>query len=218
MKNRKTYRLAAAAGLAVILLVGGTLAYFTDHDNAVRLFVLGHVNISLTEDMTDPDNPDGERIPYEDPTNVIPGDVISKRPLITVEKGSADCYLRVLLTITSPEGADPAVTADNLNIDKSRWFVAQAGENQWYCYYTGGSETDILSPGDQVFVFDEVEVPGQWEEEVYSSQIVIDVKAEAIQSENFTPAVKKDDTGVILSYDWQDTKGQQIETEVYKGK
>lgn len=218
MENKKKFRIIGIAGLAAILLIGATLAYFTDHDQAMRFMELGHVDIELTEDMVNPADPDGDRIEYQNPENVIPGDVISKRPVITVASGSADCYLRTLLTITTPEALDPQVSVEQLNIDENKWFVTKAeAQNQWYCYYIGGDREGILSPNDSVFVFDEVEIPGEWQEKAYGAEIHVDVKAEAIQSENFTPLVEKDSQGKITSCKWQDTKGQQIVTEEYKG-
>ena len=49
MNKRKIILLAVSLCMVAILAVGGTLAYFTDTDNADNVFTIGHVNIALNE-------------------------------------------------------------------------------------------------------------------------------------------------------------------------
>ena len=53
MSKRKLMSLALAACMAAILVVGGTLAYFTDTDSAVNTFTVGNVKIDLIEQERD---------------------------------------------------------------------------------------------------------------------------------------------------------------------
>ena len=53
MSKRKLMSLALAACMAAILVVGGTLAYFTDSDSAVNTFTVGNVKIDLIEQERD---------------------------------------------------------------------------------------------------------------------------------------------------------------------
>ena len=221
MKNKKKFQIAGIAGLAALAAVGASLAYFTDQEQALRFVELGHVDIDLTEDMLeDPQNPDSPWIGYQDPDNVWPGDEISKRPVITAAEDSLDCYVRASVTIESPHGLLPELTIDNLNINREEWFVTpdEDRENTWYCYYIGGSQNGILQANDSVFVFDQVKIPGEWEAEAYGQQIIVDVTAEAIQAENFEPAIATDSQGNIISCAWRNTEGQEIVTEVYEAE
>ena len=49
MKKKTILVAAIAVMLVAALVVGGTLAYFTDKDNATNTFTVGNVNIELLE-------------------------------------------------------------------------------------------------------------------------------------------------------------------------
>ena len=69
--------------LAAVAVVGGSLAYFTDEDEAENTFAVGNVNISLIEQQRNEQNPD-MLSPYVDGSTLIP--VVEKEkesPVIT---------------------------------------------------------------------------------------------------------------------------------------
>lgn len=76
MNKRKIILLATALCMVAILAVGGTLAYFTDTDNADNVFTIGHVNIALNEQQRPVVNGQpahgGALVPFEDNKPLFP--------------------------------------------------------------------------------------------------------------------------------------------------
>ena len=95
MTKKKVISLVCAVAL-VLTAIGGTLAYLTDKDKAENVFSVGSVDISLTE--TNKIN--GEAVTGTNFTNVIPGDTITKTPVIKNE-GSETAYVRVFVTLSN---------------------------------------------------------------------------------------------------------------------
>ncbi len=98
MNKKKS--IAVAAVLAVILLIGGLLAYFTDTDQATNKFTIGaDVDIVLTETLfpTEDSNVNGVPDVCE---NLVPGQTIDKNPVVSLNTGSNDAF--VFLTVTVP--------------------------------------------------------------------------------------------------------------------
>lgn len=81
--KKKILTLSLVVALAATALIGGTLAYFTDTDDATNEFTVGNVDIELDEPEWDEN-----KIP-----TIMPGKVIVKDPVVTVQKDSEDCYL-----------------------------------------------------------------------------------------------------------------------------
>lgn len=216
MKKKNIVKIASLAAIILLAGVGATFAYFTDSQSASNILSMGHVDISLTEEMKDPSDPDGPPVPYQDPTNLMPGDVISKIPKITVEKNSLACYIRAVVTVTNPPQSDPQVTIAHINVSDD-WVIVpdKKAENIWYCYYVGGEDAGIVSPGQTLQLFSEVELPGRWQNEMNDTQVVVDIKAEAIQADHFTPSYEREN-GKIISCSWLNTEGKEVEAEVYK--
>lgn len=89
----KTVALILVIVLAVGSLVGGTVAWLiTKTDPVVNTFTYGDINITLEE--TDVDS-DGNTLKNE--YQMVPGNDISKDPVVTVLKGSEACWLFVKL-------------------------------------------------------------------------------------------------------------------------
>ena len=78
-RKGKVIAILAAVVLLIGAVVGGTLAYFTDRENAVNTFTVGNVKIDLTETTSD----------YQ----MVPGTDIAKDPIVTVEGDSEACWL-----------------------------------------------------------------------------------------------------------------------------
>ena len=95
MTKKKVISLVCAFAL-VLTAIGGTLAYLTDKDKAENVFSVGSVDISLTE--TNKIN--GVAVTGTNFTNVIPGDTITKTPVIKNE-GSETAYVRVFVTLSN---------------------------------------------------------------------------------------------------------------------
>ena len=90
MKKKTILVAAIAVMLVAALVVGGTLAYFTDKSDAkVNTFTVGNVKIDLTEDKWNA---------AADHT-LIPGKFYDKNPTITVDADSQDAYVFLKLDL-----------------------------------------------------------------------------------------------------------------------
>lgn len=82
--KKKLTAVALVVCMLAIMLVGASLAYFTDKtDTAENTFTVGNVDIKLTEDKWN----------KEDPHNFMPGTTFEKNPTIVVESGSEACWV-----------------------------------------------------------------------------------------------------------------------------
>ncbi len=87
--------------LVLCSIIGGTVAWLiTKTDPVINTFTYGDVNITLTES----DTGDGDNNPNTNTYSMVPGNEITKDPLITVKKNSEDCWLFVKLE----KSIDPA--------------------------------------------------------------------------------------------------------------
>ena len=160
-----------------IAVTGGTLAYFTDTDEATNTFTVGNVDIILSETDWDP----------AETQNVYPGEVLKKNPTVT-NNGNNPCYVRIKVTgleqfNTSPYNA--MITYRTNAVDGKlgdNWVVGADG----YFYYTevlpvyDGSSSNHITKA----LFEEIVIPKELTNNAAAQDIV--VFAEAIQSEGFT--------------------------------
>lgn len=86
MNKRKILMLALSVCMVAILVMGGTLAYFTSTDSAENVFTTGDVEIDLVE-VFDPDN-----------AKLMPGIDIQKEVYVK-NTGSESAYVRVHIAI-----------------------------------------------------------------------------------------------------------------------
>ena len=95
MKNttKKVLAIALAVVLLVGVVIGGTMAWFTDKTQVIEnTFTVGNIDIELEETDSDKDQ-DPDKNAYK----MIPGWTIEKDPVATVKANSEDCYLFVKL-------------------------------------------------------------------------------------------------------------------------
>lgn len=197
MNKRKIITLLAALTLVGAVGVGATLAYFTDNEAATNVITMGHVDVELDEPNFDTE--DGE----DDKTieDILPGETIVKDPTITVGKDSKDAYIRAKIEFTGLDDNQQVELLNNINVDTTVWYLAEDG----YYYYNA-----MVKAGSKVVLFDEVVIPQEWGNEVANLKFEINVSAEAIQADNFTP-VEKD--GMIVAWTYAD--GTAITVENY---
>lgn len=89
--KKKTLAIVLAITAIVGLTIGGTLAWLTDKTQDVtNTFTVGNIDITLTETDADEDA-DADNNSYK----MVPGNVISKDPTVTVKAGSETCWLFV---------------------------------------------------------------------------------------------------------------------------
>ena len=114
--NKKLVVAVIALSLALVCVVGATLAYLVAQSNVVtNTFTYGEISLELAEaNKTDKDG-----LTF---TGVVPGDQINKDPTVTVVKGSEPCYVYVL--IENQLGA-----AATYNIDNATWEQVETFQN-----------------------------------------------------------------------------------------
>ena len=96
MKKKTILMAAIAVMLVAVLVVGGTLAYFTDTKSATNTFTVGDVKIKLDESNVN--DPDGDRVTSNEYTGVFPGIQYKKDPVVT-NTGKNGAYVRAVVTI-----------------------------------------------------------------------------------------------------------------------
>lgn len=194
MKNKKLIALAIAGVLGIGAIAGGTLAYFTDSDNKTNVITMGHVDVDLEEPG------------WENPDNVQPGNKYLKDPQISVVEGSEDAYLRAKVTVTLKDknGNDVMVDGEQLLPALSEIVDINDGWNPtpdadgYYYYNTKVSAPTTVSlfkvkgEGDNKYT---VEIPMEWGNAYADTVLTIDIVAEGIQADNFTPQM--DGTNII---------------------
>ena len=96
MKKKSILMAAIAVMLVAVLVVGGTLAYFTDTKSATNTFTVGDVKIKLDESNVN--DPSGDRVTSNEYTGMLPGIQYKKDPVVT-NTGNNDAYVRAVVTI-----------------------------------------------------------------------------------------------------------------------
>lgn len=108
MKRIKTYAVVLSAIALVTMSILGTVAYLKDSTAVKNTFTVGKVDIRLDEAVVDEEGAsvgDLDQDGNEDRTEVgnqyhlIPGKSYVKDPTVTLERGSEESYVRMLVTI-----------------------------------------------------------------------------------------------------------------------
>ena len=190
MVNKK--KLTAGVAALILCITGvtyGTLAYFTDKDTRANVITIGHVTGTLTE--TDEHMRD-DNTTVKDYTNVKPGDVLDKDPTVTLDKESEDAYVRVSIDYEGLTKEQALAIENNLDISAG-WTKSEDG----YYYYNEilSNKTGAINSSK---VFSKVTIPTEWGNEIAGITFNINVKAEFIQSDNFTPVT--DEAGNITGW------------------
>jgi len=89
MSKRKILSTALVLCMVAILAVGGTLAYFTDTDEATNTFTIGKVDITLVEDFGDNDPETDEKL-LPGKENAVKKEVNSLINLLRIQKMRED--------------------------------------------------------------------------------------------------------------------------------
>lgn len=108
--KKKIISLALVVAMLAIAVVGGTLAYFTDEDEATNTFTVGSVEIDLleselhrTNDSATDDQIIADDLVYDTSVeNIMPGQWIKKAPYV-LNTGKNDAYVRVRVIFEKDE-------------------------------------------------------------------------------------------------------------------
>ena len=202
MKNKKIIIALASVAMIAVVAIGGTLAYFTDSDNVNDTVSLGKVNISITERTTDTDasvqKDESGIVTGIKYTGIMPGDIISKEPIVTVENDSKDAYIRAKIEIAGVDGAysqedglQEYLSHVTYNTEACGWVL---GNDGYYYYQNIVNSTD----NNQISVFTETYIPTSWGAEIRNKSFEVKINAEAVQSEYMNPI--RDNNNKIIGW------------------
>lgn len=176
MTNKKRFvAMLMVVVLALTAVIGTTLAYFTDTDDATNTFTVGNVSIDLTE-------PKWDEAGSKDAPEVYPGEALAKDPTVTND-GANPCFVRIKVEGLNCLGNAGMITyrtdyvEDALGTD---WTKGDDG----YFYYTkvleAGATTDAL--------FDQIVIPTGLTNGDGTAEFNIDVTAYAVQAQGAKPS------------------------------
>ena len=188
MEKRKKSLLILA--LIAVILAGvavGTYAFKTQSDIAHNIITTpSGIKANVVEYAEDPDNP-GQWVPYEDPDGVMPGEAISKIPVVK-NTGETSFYTRarVIKEVKLPDGRQGEASTDIMIIrykgvdgfNTTDW--TDGGDGYWYYNHpvAAGEETAPL--------FDEVVFDPAMENLYQGSTAYVRIHGFAVQSANNT--------------------------------
>lgn len=210
MKAKKTILIVAAMLLVAALSVGGTLAYLTSKTEVVKnTFTIGDVEITLAETSTVDEEKGilaGEEVKDENDEfvgfkyHILPGLKYDKEPVVTVVKGSEDCYVRAFITVSNSAEFDAIFAANQLTmadvLDFSTAWTAQRDtvvanntrtyEVRYNEKVTGAKDAEKVLEA----LFTTLTVPESITNEQLATiaDFTVTIKAEAIQADGFADA------------------------------
>ena len=117
--KRKILAITLCVAMLAIVLVSGTMAYFTDTQAKTNTFTMGKVDIELSEPTYTPGT-DGK-------LKVFPGQTYTKDPTITVASDSEDCYLVATVTISQRENLHKLYANDTTGVKQALSLAGNGG-------------------------------------------------------------------------------------------
>lgn len=179
MNKKKS--IIAGVILALILVVGGVIAYFTDTDSATNEFTLGNVAIDLQEPSW----------VAADGLNLMPGDSVAKDPQIE-NTGSTGAYM--FLKVTEPCYNNQTVFDFTTNSGWTAVGTARTCSGSTavtvYGYGSASTMTEVAANGTTATLFDTVTLKSTLDDAAVqalsSGDIEIVVDAYGIQADNVT--------------------------------
>ncbi len=170
MERRKRICTISVVCVMAILLLWYSISVFAMTDSSVLYhFFTGKVAVRLEEFTLK----DGNYVLAEHESIVIPGDYVSRIPVIYNE--GEDCYVRAKIDISSDKKGSVPITLDNIQGIGEHWI--QVGE---YFYYR-----EILPAKGHVILFEGIQMPKDWNPLADSGNAwTVEVRAEAIQAEH----------------------------------
>lgn len=168
---RRKITIIAAMAVIVSLISLGTLAFFTDSEEARNVITAGNIDIEL-HDL----GGDEEPFPAEGLSGVMPGDSVDK--IVFVENvGTQPAWVRVKLDKEIEGEGETELNFDNitLNLNLVDWTL----QGDWYYY------NFILEPGESTsHLFNVVHFGAALGNDYQNAVVTIDVLTEGVQSAN----------------------------------
>ena len=203
--KKKITLVATSVLLVVAMVIGGTLAYFTDTDEKTNTFTMGDVKIHIDEWQKDAQD---NWTTYEDNQKLSPI-AQSKAPfnklVETVNDGSEDAYVRTFITCPAElywqlgYGFNSGSTAKDLdrpNVEGNytmhyldKWTdIGKTTVDGKEVYIFMCEHYDAIPAGDSILSLTKVWVYDNVKNEQVPENFEVKVFSEAIQAENLTYA------------------------------
>ena len=120
--KKKLIAIFLCVALAAVAIVGASLAYFTDTDNATNTFTVGKVDIKLEET-------------FVNGSKLMPGINVNKDVKIKLEEGSSDAYVwylwKIPADLDSIDGTTGTNNALHVNSLGSTWDKYRENKDYW---------------------------------------------------------------------------------------
>lgn len=210
MFNKKIVMSMCATVLVAALAVGGTMAFFTDTDDISNTIKTGKVKVNVVETEQDvcgrPGATTEDGLTYE---GVQPGQEIKKNPTIVLDKKSVNAYVRAKINYTGFLAEDTTKQAELeklLDINSRDW---KKGADGYYYYQKE------LKPGSKVTLFTKVTFPITWNNTFANQEFKMNITADAIQSDYFSPEEGNFHNQSITSWKYN---GKDVAIQDYTGE
>ena len=157
---RKSVKIITGFLLTAILSAAAVFASFSDRLDVVNHISVGDVSISISEYAR---KGKGE-VKYTQPSEVVPGQTISKIPRI--KNNALPCWIRARITYAGENGKLERLKDENIGGISGEW--VKRGE---YYYYT-----KVLKKQESTDLFQNISIPDTWTEE-HAKQKIADRKS-----------------------------------------
>jgi len=206
--KKKIIALAVAAALLAIAAIGGTFAYFTDHEEVDNVFTVGSVDIDLIESTYHRAGAYGDGIEKSDDEikadaenyddylaeqgkNIVPGRRVMKNPYV-INTGDNAAYIRIRVIVDAAlmEKLDIITTQTAVNDGSVLQTITQDGSNLVATFIY----TEALEPGEMTYwnPISSFIIPTDLDNADLAAfqdmDQIIRVEADAIQAETFDSA------------------------------
>lgn len=176
--KKKIIAVCLIVAMAAIAVVGGTLAWFTDTDDANNVFTVGNVDITLTE-------PNWKDSGSQDAPEVYPGEPLAKDPIVTND-GANPCFVRVRV--------DGLNCLGNAGMITTRYKGANGYNTDQWVYYNGYyyymvNDCGVMQPNvESEPVFDQIVIPTGLTNGDAETEFNVHVIAQAVQAQGAKPS------------------------------
>lgn len=176
MRLKNQTRVGIVALMALMLTTWGSLAYYAVNETAHNVISTGGVDVELVESAI---GEDGEKIPFKNVENLLPGETVSKIPQVK-NLGKAPAYVRtkVVLTATLADGTVVEVPDGliSVNYNTEKWVL---DEDEHFYYDEALGEAEITEK-----LFDTVAIAPELKNIYKDATFTMIVSAEAVQAAN----------------------------------
>ena len=197
--KKKILSLCLVVALAATAVIGGTLAYFTDTDNATNVMTMGNVEIDLEET-------------YEQDSTLVPGLDINKDVWVENE-GTEEAYVRVHMAFpANMDDGDPNFNASK-NFLHWNFEAASYADGKWSFLpeYSTGNGYKGNGAGNWNFYTDTIGgVDYNIYVATYRTALAVDGKTENALDKIYLDATVDGVTNADDSVTYKDTKGNKI--------